>query len=137
MQYLLGCPSILLWYPRNIHTFIPSIGSWCVIINFSIIHIMNTALLKSDVSGHFKAYSSHSFQPTGIGLGSLWRGNRCACRKVFGKTIDCCCFLRIFKVVYFAQNIFSKHDLMFCYIIFSKMYDNFFYLSPYNPLNNK
>ena len=30
-----------------------------------------TTLLKSDVSGHFKAYSSYSFQPTGIGLGSL------------------------------------------------------------------
>ena len=36
-----------------------------------------TALLKSDVFRHSKAYSSHSFQPTGIGLGSLKRGNRC------------------------------------------------------------
>ena len=26
---------------------------------------------KSDISGHFKAYSSHSFQPMGIRLGSL------------------------------------------------------------------
>ena len=44
LQYLLGYasilleyPSILLGYPSNIHTFMPSIGSWCVIINFSII----------------------------------------------------------------------------------------------------
>ena len=38
---------------------------------------LTTALLKSDVFRHSKAYSSHSFQPTDIGLGSLWRGNRC------------------------------------------------------------
>ena len=38
-----------------------------VMCNYSI--EKKTALLKSDVSGHFKAYSSHSFQPTGIGLG--------------------------------------------------------------------
>ena len=44
----------------------PSIGSWCGIINFSVRHVIKTELLKSDVSGHFKkAYSSHSFQPTG------------------------------------------------------------------------
>ena len=48
------------------------------IIIFSIIHVRWTAILKSEVSDHFKADSSHSFQPTGIGLGSLWRGNRCA-----------------------------------------------------------
>ena len=41
------------------------------------IFCLTTALLKSDVFRHSKAYSSHSFQPTGIGLGSLWRGNRC------------------------------------------------------------
>ena len=38
---------------------------------------LTTALLKSDIFQHSKAYSSHSFQPTGIGLGSLWKGNRC------------------------------------------------------------
>ena len=39
----------------------PSIGSWCVIINdymFLIIHVVKNALLKSDISGLFKAYSS-------------------------------------------------------------------------------
>ena len=41
------------------------------------IFYLTTALLKSDVFWHSKAYSSHSFQRTGIGLGSLWRGNRC------------------------------------------------------------
>ena len=38
---------------------------------------LTTTLLRSDIFWHWKAYSSHSFQPTGIGLGSLWRGNRC------------------------------------------------------------
>ena len=57
--------------------FKPSIGSWCVIINLSIIHVIYTALLKSDVFRHSKAYSSHSFQSTGIKRGSLWRGNLC------------------------------------------------------------
>ena len=36
-----------------------------------------TALMKSDIFRHSKAYSSLSFQPIGIGLGSLCRGNRC------------------------------------------------------------
>ena len=55
----------------------PSIGSWYVNIHLSIIHVIYIALLKSDISGHSKAYSSNSFQPTGIGLGLLWSGNRC------------------------------------------------------------
>ena len=38
LQYLLEYPSILLGYPSNIHTFLPSIGSSCVNINFYIIH---------------------------------------------------------------------------------------------------
>ena len=71
--YLLGYPSILLGYLSNNHTFMPSIGFWCVIIHLYIIHVIYIALLKSDVSGQSKAFSSHSFQPTGIGLGSLWR----------------------------------------------------------------
>ena len=75
--YLLLYPSILLGYLSNNCTFMPSICSWCEIIHLSIIHVIYIALLKSDVSCHSKAYSSHSFQPTGIGLGSLWRGNRC------------------------------------------------------------
>ena len=39
LQYLLGYQSILLGYPSNIHSFMPSIGSWYVIIHVSIIHI--------------------------------------------------------------------------------------------------
>ena len=38
---------------------------------------LTTTLLKSHIFQHSKAYSSHSFQPTGIGLASLWGGNRC------------------------------------------------------------
>ena len=51
-----------------LYVLIPSIHSF---------FYFRTALLKSDVFRHSKAYSSHSFQPTGIRLGSLWRGNRC------------------------------------------------------------
>ena len=45
-----------------LYLLIPSIHSF---------FYLTTALLKSNVFRHVKAYSSHSFQPTGIGLGSL------------------------------------------------------------------
>ena len=32
---------------------------------------LTTALLKSDIFRHSKSFAAHSFQPTGIGLGSL------------------------------------------------------------------
>ena len=47
----------------------PSIGSLCVGSSIHSFFYVTTALLKSDVY--------HSFQPTGIRLGSLWRGNGC------------------------------------------------------------
>ena len=53
LQYLLGYPGILLWYPSNNHTFMPSIGSWSLIINFYIIHVIKTTLLKSDLKVYF------------------------------------------------------------------------------------
>ena len=56
-QYILG-------YPSNNHTFMLSIGSFHSFIFLSY-------NLKSEIFWHSKAYSSHSFQPTGIGLGSL------------------------------------------------------------------
>ena len=39
---------------------------------------LTTTLLKSDIFRHSKVFAAHGFQPTGIGLASLWRGNRCA-----------------------------------------------------------
>ena len=39
---------------------------------------LTTTLLKSDIFQHSKVFAAHSFQPTGIGLASLRRGNRCA-----------------------------------------------------------
>ena len=39
---------------------------------------LTTTLLKSDIFRHSKVFAAQSFQPTGIGLASLWRGNRCA-----------------------------------------------------------
>ena len=42
-------------YPSNIHTFMPSICSWCVIIHFSIILVIKTALRKSDIFRHSKS----------------------------------------------------------------------------------
>ena len=53
------------------------ISSWCVIVHFSIICMLYKPLfwkVTFPVSSK-PTYSSHSFQPTGIGLGSLWRGN--------------------------------------------------------------
>ena len=50
-----------------LYVLVPSIHSFFYV---------TTALLESDVLWYSIAYS-HSFQPTGIGLGSLWRGNRC------------------------------------------------------------
>ena len=98
-------------------TWLPLLGvgrkSWY------IIHIIYTALLKSDISSHFKDYSSPSFQPTGIGLGSLWRGNRCAYwnitvnLKMYKKN-----FLQICKVVYLAtkkNTHISKNSIKFTY----------------------
>ena len=45
-----------------LYVLVPSIYS---------IFYLTTALLKSDICRHSKDYSSHSFQPTGIGLSSL------------------------------------------------------------------
>ena len=44
---------------------------------YSFFHL-TTTLLKSGIFRHSKVFAAHSFQPTGIGLASLWRGNRCA-----------------------------------------------------------
>ena len=38
-QYLLGYPSILLGYPSNNHTFMPSIGSLCAVSFYSFIFL--------------------------------------------------------------------------------------------------
>ena len=51
-----------------LYVLVPSIHSFFYV---------TTALLKSDIFRLSKAYSSHSFQPTGIRLGSWWRINRC------------------------------------------------------------
>ena len=80
--------------------------------------------MKSDIFWHSKAYSSYSSQPTGIGLGSLSRGNRWAYRKVFGKTIIGKFFLQIFKVVYFAQKKYVHFKK------FHKIYNSIFFQKP-------
>ena len=94
--YYLDIPSILLGYPSSIHTFMPTIGSWCVIINFSTIHVIWTPLLKIDISGHFKAYSSLSFKPTGIGIAHMGKPRSTSKFEHF--------FLQIYKAVYFAKK---------------------------------
>ena len=83
---------------------------------------LTTALLKSAIFRHSKAYSSQSqsFQPTGIGLGSLWRGKRCVLpiRGQFQK--NCNFFLQIFKFAYFSEKnmLISKNSIKFIIIIF-------------------
>ena len=85
-EYYLDIQAIttLLCLLLVLYVFVPS---------FHYFFYLTTALQKSDIFRHSKAYSSHSFQPTGIGLGSLWRGNRC----VLPITTE---YLQIFKVAY-------------------------------------
>ena len=52
---------------------------YVLVISIDSFFYLTTALVKSDIFQYSKAYSSHSFQPTGIRLGSLWRGNRWTC----------------------------------------------------------
>ena len=63
--------------PSNNPTFMPSIGSLCVDCIYSLIFLPYHTLLRSEIFWHSKAYSSHSFQRTGIGLSSLSRVYRC------------------------------------------------------------
>ena len=100
-RYLLGYPSIyldikaittLLCLLLVLYVLVPSIYS---------IFFLTTALLKSDIFRHSKAYS-HSFQPTGIRLGSLWRGNRCVL-SIISAYLSIGYFL-FFKVAYFAPQ---------------------------------
>ena len=67
-----------------------------------------TALLKSDIVWHSKDYSSYSFQPTGIKLGSLWRGNFTISKYSVKFIID-----------FFQKKIFGHT------YIFTKCIDNF------------
>ena len=83
----------------------PSIGPRCVIIHLSIIHVIYNALLKSDVSGDSNAYSSHNFQPTGIGLGFIVKSKRVCITNYLGLPINSLLLLFFFKVVYFAKKI--------------------------------
>ena len=69
--------SILLGYPSNNHTFSFLLVLYVLVPSIYSFFYLTTTLLKSDIFRHSKAYSSHGFQPTGIGLGPLRRGNRC------------------------------------------------------------
>ena len=63
-----------------LHRIAESVSPPNLYILVSSIHYffyLTAALLKSDVFRYSKADSSHSFQPIGIELGSLRRGNRC------------------------------------------------------------
>ena len=90
-----------------LYVLVPSIYS---------IFYLTTALLKSYVFRHSKAYSSHSFQPTGIGLGSLWIRNRCVL-----PFISASLYIYIFfKVAYFPpkNTRFSNNSLNLLFIRF-------------------
>ena len=98
---------------------------------------LTTALLKSDVFRHSKAYSSHSFQPTGIGLGSLWRGNRCVLPIIsvylyifdffYNKVVK----LFIFENVFCPKNALFKKFSKIYYYFFLKKRDNWAYVYMY------
>ena len=100
-------------------------------------------LLKSDVFRHSKAYSSHSFRPTGIGLGSLWRGYTYAYRKVYGKNYKLvkknCNFFKLTmlpkKYVYFKKfpkiyySFCFQNDFLYTYICSKSIYKYIFLIS--------
>ena len=84
---------------------------------------LTTTLRKSEVFRHSKAYSSHSFQPTGIVLSSLWRENR-SVLPIISAFLEIGYFF-FFKVAYFAQKKtgISKNSLKFINIFFSKSHN--------------
>ena len=80
-----------------------------------------TTLLKSDIFWHSKACSSHSFQPTGIRLGSLWRGSRRTCWNIsaylyIGKFF----FYKFWKLFILSKNTHISKN-------FCKIYYSFFF----------
>ena len=92
---------------------------------------LTTTFLESDVFWHSKAYSSCSFQPTGIGLGSLWRGNRCVL-----PIISICLYIANFLYkflnlfILLKENVlFKKFSTIYYYYFFKK--DNWAYVYMY------
>ena len=94
-----------------IYVLIPSIHSF---------FYLTTPLLKSDVFRLSKAYSSHSFQPTGICLGSLCRGNRCVL-PIIGLYLKICIFFYTFlKLSIFRKKAYFKKFHKILYYFFFK-----------------
>ena len=85
---------------------------------------LTTALLKSDVFRHSNSLSSHSFQPTGIELGSLWRGNRCVL-PIIAVYLYFFFFYKFLKLlILLKKNMhFSKNSIKFIIHFFSKNYN--------------
>ena len=71
---------------------------------------LTTALLKIDIFRHSKAYSSHSFQPTGIGLVHCEEQTG-AHAGIFQHTYKLVIFLQTLKVVHLTpqKNTISKN----------------------------
>ena len=87
--------------------------NWFLMCNYTFFYNIHVHLLKSDVSSHLKAYSSHSFQPTGIWLGSLWRGNRFA-YWIHSANLKKNFFRFVIVVHFAAKNIcISQHYITF------------------------
>ena len=71
-----------------------------------------------------KAYSSHNFQPTGIGLGSLWRGTRCV-RVTNYLSLPINLFLKNLKFLILPKNYAISKK-------FPKIYYSFFFQKEIN-----
>ena len=81
----------------------------------------------------FPVTSSHSFQPTGIGLGSLWRGNRCVL-PIISEDLEIDFFNKFLKLFILPKNMrISKNSRFFFFqkpiigntYIFTKCIDDF------------
>ena len=105
----LDFPDVLLGYPSNIcplclllvlHMLVPSIDSF-------LYH--KTTLLKSYVFFHSRDYSSQSFGPTRMGLGSFWRG-----MKWVSKNVSTDLFSHKFFFNKFIKLLFFSKKFMRC-----------------------
>ena len=95
----------------------PSIGYLCVSSFYSLLLPPYNCSPEKWHFRHSNDLSSHSFQPTGIKLGSLWRGNRCKLQRFIYKL-----FIFFFKLLILPKKyaLFKKFPKIYYSIFFQK-----------------
>ena len=82
-----------------LYVLVPSIHSF---------FYLTTALLKSDVFRHLKAYSSHSFQPIGIGTGFIAKRKQVRITNYLGLPINLSIFQCFVNIVLLFNVFFAN-----------------------------